>query len=74
MRNFYLKANIDGRKTAIAAGPARKTGGMEVSILVNHKGQSTEACNVSCTENAGVLRVMVRTETDIVFERFFKKN
>ena len=33
VRNFYIKADIDGRKTKLAGGPASKDGGMNISIF-----------------------------------------
>lgn len=30
-RNFYIKADIDGRRTCLSGGPASKEGGMKIT-------------------------------------------
>lgn len=43
VRNFYVKANIDGRETTLAGGPANKDGGMRVNIYQrDNNGGGTE--------------------------------
>lgn len=36
VRNFYLKAQIDGRETLIGSGPRSRDGGMDVYIYQRH--------------------------------------
>lgn len=55
VRNFYIDARIDGRKTALAGGPAGKTGGMEVFVTQRSNGDITRAVTIKCVEQDGDL-------------------
>ena len=37
-RNFWLEANIDGRKTPMAGGPQAKDGGFDLTIYIRDGG------------------------------------
>ena len=55
MRNFWLEADIDGRKTALSSGPTGKDGGMRITIRQRDKGESVVAFCISCREINGKL-------------------
>lgn len=59
MRNFYLTADIDGRKTLLTGGPAAKQGEMTVTIRQRDHGESVVAFRVYCEEHDGVLTTYV---------------
>ena len=37
-RNFWIEADIDGRKTELAGGPRRKDGGFSMVIYMRNEG------------------------------------
>lgn len=40
MRNFHIAADIDGRKTQLTGGPARKDGGFKLIVMMRQHGES----------------------------------
>lgn len=46
VRNFYIDADIDGRRTGLSGGPASKTGGLSATILVRHEGSILRAVQI----------------------------
>lgn len=48
MRPFYVKADIDGRKTPLGGGPAKNDGEMEIEIRQKNEGESELAFKISC--------------------------
>ena len=62
MRNFYLTADIDGRKTLLTGGPRAKTGEMSVEIRQRLDGRSVVACKIRCRERDGTLSTEVYDE------------
>ena len=59
MRNFYLTADIDGRKTLLTGGPAAKDGEMYVTIRQRDAGNSVVAFIIRCMERGGELTTFV---------------
>ena len=55
VRNFWVEANIDGRATTLAGGPASKEGGMNVTIKQRSGGNITTAARIRCYEENGYL-------------------
>ena len=39
VRNFWIEAEVDGRKTPIAFGPQGKDGGFELTVYIRNKGE-----------------------------------
>lgn len=60
MRNFYLTAGIDGRKTTLCGGPRAKDGEMTVEVRQRDEGSSVVAFTLYCHELNGVLTTYVR--------------
>ena len=46
LRNFWIEAQIDGRKTALTGGPVSKEGGFVLDIRQRDKGSSFLAYRV----------------------------
>ena len=46
MRNFYMEAKVDGRKTLLKGGPRNKDGGMFITFYQKEKGESVEVLKV----------------------------
>ena len=46
MRNFYIKAKVDGRKTPITGGPRNKDGSMSINFYQKEKGKSVEVLKI----------------------------
>ena len=46
MRNFYMKAKVDGRKTPLTGGPRNKDGAMFITLYQKEKGESVEILKV----------------------------
>ena len=47
VRNFWIEADVDGRKTSIAFGPRAKDGGFRLLIYQRDKGHSKLVFTVS---------------------------
>lgn len=48
IRPFYISADIEGRKTPLAGGPARKDGGMTVEITQRNGEKIETAFTIKC--------------------------
>jgi hypothetical protein len=46
MRNWWIEATIDGRKTKLAGGPQAKNGGFTLTVQQRSKGKSVEVMGV----------------------------
>lgn len=46
VRNFWIEADIDGRKSAFASGPVKKDGGINLRILQRSQGSIITALKV----------------------------
>lgn len=46
VRNFWIAAEIDGRRTPLAGGPAGKAGGFRAYIYQRHNGGSETAAEI----------------------------
>ena len=46
MRNFWIEAEIDGKKTKLASGPRAKDGGFELTVKVRSNGESLRAVEI----------------------------
>ena len=66
VRNFYVKANIDGRETELAGGPRNKDGGMSITLYQRDKGAITEVIRINCFEEDGQLFTYVRIDGELV--------
>ena len=61
VRNFWLEADIDGRRTDLAGGPRAKDGGFSATVFVRQHGSIAKALTISGFTGAdGQLRVDVR--------------
>ena len=47
VRNFWVDAEIDGRRTYLSGGPQRKDGGFTLSVKVRDRGGIAKALLVS---------------------------
>lgn len=66
IRNFYLKANIEGRETKLAGGPRGKDGGMSVVITQRNKKGIEEAVRIECFEVDGELYTGVYMNNELI--------
>ena len=73
VRNFWVDANIDGRKTELQGGPASKEGGMKVVIKQRDEGGIVTAVKVYCYEEAGNLITAVYNNDCELVARFETK-
>lgn len=51
VRNFYVVADIDGRKTKLKGGPASKDGRMAVTLYQRNGDNIVEAVELQCFVN-----------------------
>lgn len=64
VRNFYIDAEIDGRRTDLGGGPASKEGGMTVHITQRNDGSIETAYKISCwVDRDGMLVTRVCDKT-----------
>lgn len=66
LRNFWLTASIDGRKTLLEGGPVSKDGGMTIRVLQRDDGSKVETVVVRCYERDGVLTTAVEHNGETV--------
>lgn len=64
VRNFYIEADIDGRQTILSGGPARKDGGMRITITQRDDGAIRRAFTIACREYGGELQTTVICDGD----------
>ena len=70
VRNFWVDAQIDGRKTDLSGGPASKEGGMNIVIKQRSEGGIVTAFRVYCYEVDGELFTEVCTGSGALVTRF----
>lgn len=70
MRNFYVKGQIDGRKTEISGGPRCKNGGFTLNVYMREEGGKIEPVEIQgrALEN-GMLELTVFTSEGRVFKK-----
>lgn len=60
VRNFWLRARVDGRRSALVGGPRAKDGGMSLTLYQRRGGSVAAAVEVSCFAGAdGTLRLEI---------------
>jgi hypothetical protein len=47
VRNFWVEAVVDGRRTKVAFGPRRADGGFELTVYQRDRGTSWKAATIS---------------------------
>jgi len=70
VRNFWIKADIDGRKTKLTGGPRHKDGGFDLTIYMRHDGAIIEALEIRgrvhhTREGVDELRLYVEPDNDM---------
>lgn len=69
VRNFWLEANIDGRRKNIAGGPREKTGGFALTVHMRQEGGVTTPLEVVGDVVNDTLRLSVKyrgTQREVV--------
>lgn len=66
LRNFWLEARIDGRKTELTGGPRAKEGGISLTIYQRENGSKTEAVKINCYEYKGELTTAITLHGNVV--------
>jgi len=62
VRNFWIEAKVDGRKTPIAFGPQGKDGGFELTVHMRNKGEVERVLTMSgWVASNGMLCLSART-------------
>lgn len=59
VRNFWIEADIDGRKTSLEGGPRSKDGGFNLTVYIRDHGSIAKALRVTGEEVDGKLRLWV---------------
>lgn len=59
VRNFWIDADIDGRKETLSGGPNRKDGGMWAKIYMRNKGSVSHAVTIKAVERGGKLELEI---------------
>jgi len=73
VRNFWLEAIIDGRKTALTGGPRSKDGGMIISLKVRDRGKGRRILNIYCSEENDVLFIDAQAGGECILAKQFKR-
>ena len=66
IRNFYIAAQIDGRKTKLSGGPARKDGGLDIYLYQRNHGGIDTAAHINCFEENGQLFTYIYMDGKVV--------
>ena len=60
VRNFWIEANVDGRKTKLTGGPRSKDGGLALDIFMRSDGASEKVVHIEgFVDSMGILRLYV---------------
>jgi len=60
IRNFWIRSEIEGRKTLLEGGPRSKTGDMVTDLFVKENGEPNKILRISCIpQENGTLRIQV---------------
>lgn len=59
VRNFYIKGNIDGRKTPISGGSPRKDGGMSLVLTQRNEGRIEKCASIECFADGNKLKTFI---------------
>jgi hypothetical protein len=62
VRNFWLRAHIDGRTTTLQGGPQAKAGGLTATLLVRDHGSPVPALRIDAYR-ASDDRLVIRVES-----------
>jgi hypothetical protein len=68
MRNFWIEADVDGRKTRLMGGPRSKDGGFKLTVYMRDDGDSVIAAHVRGTEVDGRLFLSAYPDSDVTSE------
>ena len=55
LRNFWIEAAIDGRRTELTGGPVNRHGGLTATIYQRKDGAKETAVKIRCYEEDGQL-------------------
>lgn len=61
VRNFWIRASIDGRPTDIGAGPRAKDGGFSLTVLARSDGSPERVLELTGKASDGHLTLTVET-------------
>ena len=59
VRNFYIKGDIDGRKTSLSGGSSRKDGGMVLHLTQRNHGMIERCATIECFAEGDVLKTVI---------------
>lgn len=63
VRNFWIKAEIDGREKTLGGGPVRKDGGFDLTVYMRREGEVIEPVTIIGRANEDgtlLLRVQIQ--------------
>jgi hypothetical protein len=74
VRNFWLDADIDGRRSRFASGPRTRDGGFRLDIYTRERGAiGPSPVRVSGRCCAGTLSLTVEDDNRVVFEKAIER-
>ena len=74
VRNFYIKGNIDGRKTVLSGGSSRKDGGMYLILTQRNEGCIERCASIECFADGDELKTIIYDkEGTAIFENVTKR-
>ena len=74
VRNFYIKGNIDGRKTGLSGGPSRKDGGMVLNLTQRNEGSIEKCATIECFADGDALKTIIYDKQgNVVLENSTKR-
>lgn len=73
VRNFWVRVNVDGKKTPVATGPRRRDGGFSCNIQMRSDGDiHPDEVTVEGKNNGGLLVLKVWVRNNVIFQRTTK--
>lgn len=74
VRNFYIKGNIDGRRTQLSGGPGRKDGGMVLNLTQRNDNSIEKCASIECFADGDELKTIIYDKAgNVVLENITKR-
>lgn len=76
LRNFWFKAQVDGKGVPVTGGPKAEGGGMTIDLYVNKEGTVHEALHITCEPMIGspeMLVLSVKVSGEVVHQAVYFK-
>jgi len=67
VRNFWIEAEVDGRKTPVKFGPRGEDGGFSLTIYIRNRGEIERVAEITGTLVEGILGTPVEEDSLVLW-------